>query len=202
MKDWEEKVFVRKHNEDTHRFWEYKLMPIVAVILFIWAYFTNSVSLSVLGVFAILSPIFDYLNYKVLRSKGYQEAGGCLWISLIILGVVLVLFSSTKRYTAFDGEKYHIYKDCKALRYTYNIKKYSYAIDTWILGVDECKVCKARSADELARKKANRKEEERQKKIEELQEQIDALENGADPEELEDPEEENNWIHGVPQRYQ
>lgn len=51
-------------------------------------------------------------------------------------------------------------------------------------------------------KKAKRKEKERQRKIEELQEQIDALENGADPDDLETLEEESDWEYGVPQRYQ
>ena len=165
MKEWEENVFERKHHEDAHRFWEYKLMPTVGVILLTWAYFTNS-------------------------------------ISLALLGLLLILFSSTDRYTSSKGEKYHIYTDCKTLHHSYNIKKFSYAIDTWILGFDECKVCKERSADELSIKKAKRKEKERQRKIEELQEQIDALENGADPDDLETLEEESDWEYGVPQRYQ
>ena len=61
MKDWEEKVFERKHNEDAHRFWEYKLMPTVGVILLTWAYFTNSISLALLGLFAFLSPITGFI---------------------------------------------------------------------------------------------------------------------------------------------
>lgn len=202
MKEWEENVFERKHHEDAHRFWEYKLMPTVGVILLTWAYFTNSISLALLGLFAFLSPIIDYLNYKVIRSKGFQEMGGCLWMTIIPLGILLILFSSTDRYTSSKGEKYHIYTDCKTLHHSYNIKKFSYAIDTWILGFDECKVCKERSADELSIKKAKRKEKERQRKIEELQEQIDALENGADPDDLETLEEESDWEYGVPQRYQ
>ena len=202
MKEWEEKVFERNHDDDAHRFWVYKLMPTVALILLIWAYFTNSFSLVVLGLFAILSPVSDYINYKIIRSKRFQEMGGCLWIAIIPLGVFLLLFFSTERYTTANGEKYHIYRDCKTLRHSYKLKKYSYAIDTWLLGIDECQVCKERSAIEGARKRANRKDEKRQKEIEELQKQIDDLENGADPDDYDDLEEENKWESGVPQRYQ
>lgn len=134
------------------------------------------------GVIVGISTVF-YIFYEFIHGDDGESASiGC---GLMVLFAISAIVFSGERYISQHGHKQHLYSDCPSIISSSSVKEVTELEGFFYLIFSDCKKCRERQEREIAAAIAAEKQQEREGLRGYLSNLIDSLDNGADPEDIE-----------------
>ncbi len=104
---------------------------------------------------------------------------------LTVVFAIAAFFYHGERYISQHGHKQHLYSDCPSIISSSSVKEVTELEGFFYLIFSDCKKCRERQEREIAAAIAAEKQQEREGLRGYLSNLIDSLDNGADPEDIE-----------------